>query len=94
MFTRRFRTGCRVQSDFAVTTTRTDVDISIKKPTLKPGESGTVTVSVLGTPQTPTGTATVTFDGTVVEVNHAAGEQVALGVVLFSVEPDSEEAAE
>ncbi|MEO5834244.1 MAG: Ig-like domain repeat protein [Nakamurella sp.] len=54
------------RSDFTVTTTPTTVDISITKPTLKPGDSGTVTVSVIGTPQMPTGTATVTFDGAVV----------------------------
>ena len=51
------------QIGYTFQTTQTDVDFGIVKPTLKPGESGTVTLSVIGSPQTPTGTATITVDG-------------------------------
>lgn len=51
------------QYTVSIQTTQTDVDFSIKKPVLKPGESGTVTVSVVGTPVMPTGTVSVTVDG-------------------------------
>ena len=51
------------EAQFTVQTTQTDVDFGIDKPTLKPGESGTITLSVIGTPQTPTGTAQISVDG-------------------------------
>ncbi|WP_170315474.1 Ig-like domain repeat protein [Nakamurella deserti] len=54
------------QTEMALTTTRTSVDIGIDTPNLKSGESGTVRISVIGSPQNPTGTATVTYDGAVV----------------------------
>jgi lipoprotein-anchoring transpeptidase ErfK/SrfK len=54
------------RAEFAVQSTRTDVDIAIDTPNLPAGGSGTVTVSVVGTPQKPTGTATLSYDGTVI----------------------------
>lgn len=51
-------------AQFTVTTTQTDVDIVISftdKPT--PGSDVTVTADVVGTPQSPSGTATITVDG-------------------------------
>lgn len=51
-------------AQFTVTTTQTDVDIVISAtddPT--PGSDVTITADVVGTPQSPSGTATITFDG-------------------------------
>lgn len=51
-------------AQFTVTTTQTDVDIVISftdKPA--PGSDVTVTADVVGTPQSPSGTATITVDG-------------------------------
>ena len=52
------------QAAFVVQTTQTDVDIAIKEPSgVLPGQDATISVSVIGTPQKPTGTATVSVDG-------------------------------
>jgi len=52
------------QAAFVVQTTQTNVDIAIKEPSgVLPGQDATITVSVIGTPQKPTGTATVSVDG-------------------------------
>ena len=51
------------QAAFTVQTSQTNVDIGIDTPTLKPGESGSVLVSVIGTPDTPTGTVAVSVNG-------------------------------
>ena len=52
------------QAAFVVQTSQTNVDIAIKEPPgVLPGQDATITVSVLGTPQKPTGTATVSVDG-------------------------------
>jgi hypothetical protein len=65
-------------AQFTVTTTQTDVDIVISftdKPT--PGSDVTVTADVVGTPQSPSGNATITVDGTQV----ASGAVNAKGVI-------------
>lgn len=52
------------QAAFVVLTTQTNVDIAIKEPSgVRPGQDATITVAVIGTPQKPTGTATVSVDG-------------------------------
>jgi len=52
------------QAAFVVQTTQTNVDIAINEPSgVQPGQDATITVSVIGTPQKPTGTVTVTVDG-------------------------------
>lgn len=52
-----------------VQTTQTNVDIVVGKPAaLTPGADAALTVSVVGTPQPPSGTVTVAYDGTQVAV--------------------------
>ncbi|HYN71283.1 MAG TPA: Ig-like domain repeat protein [Nakamurella sp.] len=52
------------QAAFTVQTTQTNVDIAINEPSgVQPGQDATISVSVIGTPQKPTGTATVSVDG-------------------------------
>ena len=51
-------------ADLRVRTTQTNVDITIDWPQdVTPGEDVTITADVIGTPQTPTGQATITVDG-------------------------------
>ncbi len=51
-------------AQFTVTTTQTDVDIVISfTDNPQPGSDVTVTADVVGTPQSPTGNATITVDG-------------------------------
>ena len=51
-------------AEFVVQTTQTDADISIGwTEGLLPGSDATITVDVVGTPDSPTGTVTVTYDG-------------------------------
>ncbi|WP_164479149.1 Ig-like domain repeat protein [Nakamurella antarctica] len=69
------------QSQLTLVTSSTNVDISIVKPTLLPDGSGTVTVSIIGTPDKPTGQVTATLDG--IEV--ANGEVDAAGKIGFTV---------
>lgn len=53
------------QAQFTVPTTQTNVDISIGVPgQVKAGDNVPITVSVIGTPQTPTGTVAIAVDGT------------------------------
>ena len=52
------------QAVVVVQTTQTNVDIAINEPSgVLPGQDATIGVSVIGTPQKPTGTATVSVDG-------------------------------
>ncbi|WP_420122012.1 Ig-like domain repeat protein [Nakamurella sp.] len=69
-------------AQFTVTTTQTDVDIVISftdKPA--PGSDVTVTADVVGTPQSPGGTATITVDGTQI----AAGPVNEKGIITGTV---------
>ncbi len=53
--------------EFSVKTTQTNADISVgwpEKP--QPGSDVAITADVIGTPDRPTGTATITYDGTTV----------------------------
>ena len=61
------------QGGLTVQTTQTNVDLAIDHPdTVKPGDSPTISLAVLGTPDKPTGAATIAVDGTQV----AAGQLV------------------
>ena len=55
------------KADVPVTTTRTNVDISIDwTDGLLPGADATITADVIGTPQSPGGKATISVDGTAI----------------------------
>lgn len=60
------------ESPVTITTSQTNVDIAISTPKLRPGQSGTIAVSVIGTPQRPTGPVSVSVDGAEV----ASGELI------------------
>ena len=50
--------------ELTVGTTQTNVDIAISwTENLKLGDTATITADVIGSPQTPTGTATISYDG-------------------------------
>ena len=51
-------------SQFAVQTTQTNVDIAISwTEDLLPGGDAVITADIIGTPQSPSGTATISYDG-------------------------------
>jgi hypothetical protein len=69
-------------AEISVPSTQTDVDIAIDWPdNVKPGDSPTITADVIGTPQSPTGTATISYNGTQI----AAGPIDANGKISGSV---------
>jgi len=52
-------------SQLSVQTTRTNVDLAVSwTKDVQPGADAVVTVDVIGTPDTPTGSVTISFDGT------------------------------
>lgn len=82
------------QAVFVVQTTQTNVDIAVNPPTgVLPGQDAIISVSVIGTPQKPTGTATVSVDGNPVATGQlvdgtlsAAASAVAAGDHTITVE--------
>ncbi len=65
-YTVRFSGNDRVEPaavEFVLHTTTTNVDLAIDRPTVHPGDSGTIVVRVIGTPDPPTGNATLLMNG-------------------------------
>ena len=52
------------KAEFVVRTSQTNVDVAIDAPTdVLPGKDATISAAVIGTPRSPTGTASLTVDG-------------------------------
>ncbi len=68
--------------DLPVTTTKTNVDIAIDwTEGLLPGADATITVDVIGTPQSPGGKATISVDGTAVADTSLSEDGLITGTV-------------